>query len=361
MPAEVEDSLAELLPEGPSCTAIQHLLAAVGQHAEEAAGALEEAMDARAPLEAAADTLVVGWDGVHVPLRQAAPKRGRPPERPQASDPPTTTTAWREAGVGMVATYATPLDPENEAPQRVDVRYASRMPEAKMQRLIDGVVDLTERTLQRGSFRFRVFLADGKREIWRRVDEQPVFADFIPILDFYHAADHLSKAAEHLFGKASSKADHWFRSWRHKLCHEEGAADRLLRSLTYHRGKLKKGSQRYRQVTGEMGYFRHNRGQDEVRRLPGGRSDHLQWAGGGGGQNHRRTPAQTQWHALDEKRRPANSQPPRSRAVQALGSFLGMAPATFRPTGGRHGCVNSRLHPRLQCPTLFDPQVPRRV
>ena len=361
VPAEVEDSLAELLPEGPSCTAIQHLLAAVGQHAEEAADALEEAMEAQAPLEAAADTLVVGWDGVHVPLRQAAPKRGRPPERPQASDSPTTTTAWREASVGMVATYATPLDPENEAPERVDVRYASRMPEAKMQRLIDGVVDLTERTLQRGSFRFRVFLADGKREIWRRVDEQPVFADFIPIPDFYHAAEHLSKAAEHLFGKASSKADHWFRSWRHKLCHEEGAARSFAALVDLSPGQTQEGLATLSPGDRRDGLLSSQPGQDGLRRLPGSRSDHLQWAGGGGGQNHRRTPAQTQWHALDEKRRPANSQPPRSRAVQALGSFLGMAPATFRPTGGRHGCVNSRLHPRLQSPTLFDPQVPRRV
>ena len=47
VPAEVEDSLAELLPQGPSCTAIQHLLAAVGHHAEEAADALEEAMEAQ--------------------------------------------------------------------------------------------------------------------------------------------------------------------------------------------------------------------------------------------------------------------------------------------------------------------------
>ena len=69
------------------------------------------------------------------------------------------------------------------------------------------------------------------------------------------AAGHLSKAAEHLFGKASSKAHHWFTSWRHKRCHEEGAVDRLLRSLAYHRGQLKKGSQRYGQVSGEMGYF----------------------------------------------------------------------------------------------------------
>ena len=161
----------------------------------------------------------------------------------------------------------------------------------------------------------------------------------------YHAADHLSKAAEHLFGKASSKANHWFTSWRHKLCHEEGAADRLLRSLAYHRGQLKKGSQRYGQVTGEMGYFRHNR--DKMDYAAYQAAGLIIWAGGGGGQSHRRTPAQTQWHALDGKRRPANSHPSRSRAVQALGSILGMAPATFRPTGGRHGCVDSRLHPFL--------------
>ena len=50
-------------------------------------------------------------------------------------------TAWKEAGVGMVATYLTPLDADREEPQRVDVRYAARMPEAKMQTLVKGLVN----------------------------------------------------------------------------------------------------------------------------------------------------------------------------------------------------------------------------
>ena len=84
-------------------------------------------------------------------------------------------------------------------------------------------MDQTDRALQQGSYEHRVVLADGKREIWRTVDEFGVFDGFTRILDFYHAAQHLSKAAEHLFGKRSGKADRWYRRWRHKLRHEPGA------------------------------------------------------------------------------------------------------------------------------------------
>ena len=75
--------------------------------------------------------------------RHAGGRMGRRPRAPAPSRPETRAPAG-----------AAPLDPENEAPERVDVRYASRMPEAKMQRLIDGVVVLTEQTLQRARFGF---------------------------------------------------------------------------------------------------------------------------------------------------------------------------------------------------------------
>ena len=259
VPAEVEDSLGEMLPEPPSRTAIQHVLSTVGQCAEEGSGQLELALEAVVPLDAKGDTLVVSWDGVTVPLREPAPKRGRPAERPMATDTQPAPTAWKEAGVGMVASYMTPLDPALEEPERLDVRYAARMLETKMTTLINGLVEQTARALQRGGYHERVVLAAGKREIWRMVDEHAVFDDFTRILDFYHAAQHLSMAAEHLFGKSSAKADRWYRSWRHKLRHAPGAVDGLIRSLRYHHRKLGKRSPRYRQTTGELGYFRNNR------------------------------------------------------------------------------------------------------
>ncbi len=262
VPAEVENSLRELLPEPPSRTAIQQLLTRVGQYAEDHGEQLELALQAAAPLDPEGDTLVVSWDGVTVPLREPALKRGRPAERPMDSETDSAPTAWKEAGVGMVATYLTPLNPDREEPQRVDVRYAARMPEAKMETLVNGLVDQTDRALQQGSYEHRVVLADGKREIWRTVDGLRVFDGFTHILDFYHAAQHLSKAAEHLFGKRSGKADRWYRRWRHKLRHEPGAVQGLIRSLAYHRRQLPKGSQRHRQATTELGYFRNN--QDKM-------------------------------------------------------------------------------------------------
>ena len=266
VPAEVEDSLAEVLPKPPSRTAIQHLLTTVGQCAEDGAQQLELALQEAAPLNAQADTLVVSWDGVTVPLREPAPKRGRPPQRPMATHTHSVPTAWKEAGVGMVATYLTPLHPKTEEPQRVDVRYTARMPEAKMETLVSGLVDQTAQALQQGDYDQKVVLADGKREIWRRVDEQGVFDDFTRILDFYHAAHHLSKAAESLFAKTSAKADRWYRRWRHKLRHEPDAIKGLIRSLSYHRRKLPRGSKRYRQASVELGYFRNNRDKMEYAR-----------------------------------------------------------------------------------------------
>ena len=204
VPAEVEDSLGEVLPEPPSRTAIQHVLTTVGQCAEDGAEQLELALQGAAP-----------------------------------------------------------LDPEVEEPERVDVRYAARLPEAKMTTLVNGLVEQTARALQQGGYDHRVVLADGKREIWRIVDEHGVFEGFTRILDFYHAAQHLSMAAEHLFGKKSAKADRWYRSWRHKLRHTPNAVAGLIRSLSYHRRKLRRRSDRYRQATPEMGYFRNNRDKME--------------------------------------------------------------------------------------------------
>lgn len=175
------------------------------------------------------------------------------------TDTQRVPTAWKEASVGMVATYVTPLDPDQEDPERVDVRYASRMPESKMVTLIDGLVKQTEQALQQGFYHQRVLLADGRREIWRAADEHPVFADFTRILDFYHATEHLSKAAEHLFGKGSARGKRWYQCWRHKLRHESGAVDGVIRSLSHHRRKLRPDTQRYRDVTCEQGYFRNNR------------------------------------------------------------------------------------------------------
>ena len=54
----------------------------------------------------------------------------------------------------------------------------------------------------------------GKREISRTVQQQDVLAGFPFILDFYHAAEHLSTASERMSGKGASEAEHRYKRWR---------------------------------------------------------------------------------------------------------------------------------------------------
>lgn len=48
------------------------------------------------------DGLAVSWDGTTVPLREKAPMRSRPAERPGVRETDAAPTAWKEAGVGTL-------------------------------------------------------------------------------------------------------------------------------------------------------------------------------------------------------------------------------------------------------------------
>ena len=129
-----------------------------------------------------------------------------------------------------------------------------------MATLVNGLVDQTDRALQHGSYDHRVVLADGKREIWRIVDEHCVFEGFTRILDFYHAAQHLSMAAEHLFGKASVTSGSLvsiLAAQTAPYTQRRGGVDPLCVLPSSQTPKTI--GQRYRQATTELGYFRNNR------------------------------------------------------------------------------------------------------
>lgn len=266
VPAAVEQVLAEALGAGPSRTAIQQVLCQVGQHAEEYAGELETAGQRQQPLAAGGEALVVGWDGTMVPLREVGPTRGRPAHRPAHTDPDAVgqPTRWKEAGVGMVALYDLPFDPACEKAERRDVRYFARSPEPKMAQLVEAITAQTAAVLAQATFEPRLFLADGRPEIWRTVAAFPIFADFTQVLDFYHACQHLSVVAEAIFGAGSAAAQRYFDAWRHRLRHRPGAAQDLLRSLRRYARCRRRGRTVLRR---ELAYFRTNRPRMDYARL----------------------------------------------------------------------------------------------
>jgi hypothetical protein len=193
----------------------------VGQRAE---AALAEALSRQASGEAvspeaidevlAALPLAIGADGVMVPFRPT-PKT------------PVGAIQWREVKVGILARLGTRV-----------TRAGTTVPLLLRRRLVAvlGTIDDFIPSIQLEATRqgvdiapVVVWLSDGGRGFWRVY--RTCFATAIGVLDFFHAAGHLARATQALFGTLqSAEALAWFRRWRHLLRH--GQAHRVRRALT---------------------------------------------------------------------------------------------------------------------------------
>jgi hypothetical protein len=193
----------------------------VGQRAEVA---LAEALGAQASGETvtpealddplAALPLAIGADGVMVPFRPT-------PKTPMGA------IQWREVKVGILARLGTRV-----------TRAGKTVPQLLRRRLVAvlGTIDDFIPPLQLEATRqgvdtapLVVWLSDGGRGFWRVY--RTCFATAVAVLDFFHAASHLARATEALFGtRRSPEAQAWFRRWRHWLRH--GQAHRVRQVLT---------------------------------------------------------------------------------------------------------------------------------
>ena len=257
VPREVETLLGKLLPHRPSATAVQHVIQHVGRFAEQEEPEIETAMRKQAPLSKKGDVLVQSWDGVTVPLREKGTKTGRKPERPGVREGDSTPTAWKEAGVATISMYT---QDEEGHPVRLDTRYLARMPESGMARLLDQQNRVVGPLLRNRVLREIVFLCDGKEAIWTAAEKLESYPMATLILDFYHAVENLSKAAEALFGKKSVPGRRWYDKYYERLRDDEGGATSAIRSMQYHLRMLglRKGTERYKTVRRVIAYFRRN-------------------------------------------------------------------------------------------------------
>lgn len=258
VPREVETLLGKALPQGPSATAIGRVVADVGGFVESHEDEIEQALTREAPLSEAGDVLVVSQDGVTVPMREEGPRCGRPPERPGVRADTPSPTRWREAAVGTVSIYASPASDGNR-PERVDSRVFARMPEAHMATLTTQVEGLVWELTSTRTFREIVLICDGKPALWNDLEAWPSYADATKILDVYHALEHLSRAAEAIFGKSATKGHRWYERHRHRWLHDTEGVGATIRSLRYYARGLHKGSQRARVVRRVLKHFGNNR------------------------------------------------------------------------------------------------------
>jgi hypothetical protein len=181
--------------------------------------------------------LAASLDGANVLLTEpdrAGAKRGRPAQRPGAGTDQAATTAYRNAMVGSVTCYG--AVPQNEkTPQRLATRYVSHMPEehavtfkAKFE------AELAQAERKAPPDLIKVLVCDGARAIWNYAEHNKRFNGYEKIIDYCHTLEHLSLAAEALFGKGSNASKAWYDKYRKKLLDEDLGARTVLHSMDYY-------------------------------------------------------------------------------------------------------------------------------
>ena len=84
------------------------------------------------------------------------------------------------------------------------------------------------------------------------------FKEYEKLVDFYHTSEHLSQAAEALFGKKSAAADDWYHKWYDNLLAEDDAATGVVRSIEYYATQQQLPQSRVNDLQQERTFFRHN-------------------------------------------------------------------------------------------------------
>jgi hypothetical protein len=260
-PQEAEALLAKCALFQPSATAIKRMATQMGQWLEEHEDAVLTEIRAEEPIPEKTRILCASIDGVNVLLAEPGQKKGRPNERPheRAARETPSPTCYKNATVGSITLYGD-VPAGKRAPERLVSRYVARMPEDRAPSLkakFERELDETQPRL--GDDVVRIVLCDGARGLWTYLDENPHYNDYEKLVDYHHTTEHLSKAAEALFGKGSQQAQDWYDKYCSKLKGEDGGAERVLRSLDYHQRIVRLCSSRREALDAERTFFTRNK------------------------------------------------------------------------------------------------------
>lgn len=243
----------------PSSTAIKHISNEIGDFVETHSDTLLPAIRQSDQMSSETDILVASMDGVNVLLREPGTQQGRPAERPGLKVSSSHNTAYKNAMAGAVSCYRASSDPE-ERPQRLQSRYVARMPQ---ERAVTFKEDFEEEVLTAEEKLLpeviKIFLCDGHRSIWSYAEANPIYDDYEKLIDFYHTAEHLSKAGEALFGKSSESSHAWYHKYRKKLLENDDGAEAVLRSMDYYGQKLNLSKSRREKLAQERTFFKRNK------------------------------------------------------------------------------------------------------
>jgi hypothetical protein len=252
IPSEVSSILKKCSPFKPSCTALKNMVSKYGTKIESEYGQIMKKIREKEELPQG-NTLVIGMDGANVMLNEKGKRKGRPTEQPKDNGLNSEKTAYKNTMVGCFSIYQS----ENEQCTRLNSTYISRMPEERFPTFKNQFEQEVQYLQQASKIKNKVIIMDGARGFWKYVQENPLYNDFLKLIDFFHATEHLSKACEFVFGKESEKGKELFIKLKLKLKNEKNGVEKVCRSLKYYQNKVSINNQK--EYNREMKYFSKNK------------------------------------------------------------------------------------------------------
>lgn len=261
IPAELSRLLSKCSLCTPSATAIQNIINKDGALMEELNDGLSSRVMERVEIPDHTQTLVASLDGANVLLREPGEKKGRKNIRPIENDTKAdSTTSYHNAMVGAVSFYGTGV---NNEPQRHSSIYTARMPEKKsvtfkeeFQRML---LSIEEKLADNRQAPTKVLLTDGHLMIKGFAKESPVLNAYEKLIDFFHTTEHLSKAAEVVYGEKTDCSTWWYTKWRTALKTDPKAPDAIVRSLQNFLRRHSLTGKRKNSLETEITFFTKNR------------------------------------------------------------------------------------------------------
>jgi hypothetical protein len=240
----------------PSRSTLDRLPRTLSAHWEAHRQDWEAALQSQETVPGEATTVAVSVDGVMAPLKpQEAEREARAAKRVTPGKQASGPTGYREVGCGPLTLY----DGEGK---RLQTGQYGWMPEPKKVTLSQQLYAEAQAILGARPDLRRVYLADGADSKWALLAElertlrgNP--AQSVQIVDFYHACEHLKGGCDAIWGESTPQGHSEFARLRTLLKEADNGAERIIRTLHYHRGRA--AGARRKRIGAALMYFRNQR------------------------------------------------------------------------------------------------------
>lgn len=244
-PQLAEEAFARLGNMTPSKRSLDRLPKVLSARWESDREAFEEKLREAIEIPEGTTTVAVSLDGVLAPMKDTDPvgTRRRAAEDGKLSKGPA---GYREVGCATLSF----CDADGEMLGAIRM---ARMPESHKATLKRSLLAELMVILKRRPDLRIAKVADGAKDNWTYLhDEVPEGAE---VVDFYHAAEHLSGALGAAYGDGTVQAQRRFNDLRHALRHDPQGVEKVVAAL----GHLRRMHPHSKRIPTELAYFRNNR------------------------------------------------------------------------------------------------------